>query len=165
MFNLIMRWFDWGDGNASMPLDRLFEYTDNHVADQFRDNGNALLDRIARLPCLFMTEGRGDEVARVGSIIRPRIANREIYFEFVLDADVAPLQNHVVYENRHALDMPVDFEFSRNHWAMKDVDLYRFLFRDAQPRRQRPSVFRLEDHENIEPTLGPVKNQQNWFDP
>jgi hypothetical protein len=153
MFNLIMRWFDWADGNGTIGLDRLFEYTDNQVADMFRENGNVLLDRMARLPCLFMNEGRGDELAYVGSVLRPRVVNREIHFEYVLDAEVAPLQNRVIYANRNSLDMPEDFEFSRNHWAIKNVDLFRFLFRNAQPRRQRPTVFRIEHHENIEPTL------------
>lgn len=153
MFNLIMRWFEWGNRNATIGLDRLFEYTEAEVANQFRVDGNPLLDRMARLPCLFMNEGRGDEPAFVGSIIRPRIANREIHFEYVVDAEVPPLQNRVIYANRNALDMPEDFEFSRNHWAVKDVDLYRFLFRNNQPKRQRPSVFRIEDFENIEPTL------------
>jgi hypothetical protein len=49
--------------------------------------------------------------------------------------------------------MPEDFEFSRNHWAVKDVDLYRFLLRNVRPRRQRPTVFRIEEHEQIEPAL------------
>lgn len=153
MFNLIMRWFEWGNRNATIGLDRLFEYTEDQVADQFRVDGNILLDRLARLPCLFMNEGRGDEEAFVGSVIRPRIANREIHFEYTVDADVPPLQNRVIFANRNALDMPQEFEFSRNHWAVKDVDLYRFLFRNNQSRRQRPSVFRIEDFERIEPTL------------
>ncbi|WP_246721578.1 hypothetical protein [Rhizobium leguminosarum] len=63
------------------------------------------------------------------------------------------IQNSLLYANRVALDMPRDFEFSRNHWAVKDVDLYRFLLRNIRPRRQRPTVFQLPDHENIEPTL------------
>ena len=49
--------------------------------------------------------------------------------------------------------MPNDFEFSRNHWAVKDVDLYRFLLRNIRPRRQRPTVFQISEHESIEPTL------------
>ena len=49
--------------------------------------------------------------------------------------------------------MQQDFEFSRNHWAVKDIDLYRFLLRNVRPRRQRPTVFRIEEHEQIEPTL------------
>jgi hypothetical protein len=59
----------------------------------------------------------------------------------------------MVYENRVGLDMPEDFEFSRNHWAVKDVDLYRFLLRSVRPRRQRPTVFQIPEHENIEPAL------------
>jgi hypothetical protein len=153
MFNLIMRWFEWGNRNATIGLDRLFEYTEDQVANQFRADGNILLDRLARLPCLFMNEGRGDEEAFVGSVIRPRIASREIHFEYTIDTEVPPLRNSVIYANRNALDMPQDFEFSRNHWAVKDVDLYRFLLRNNQPRRQRPSVFRIEDFERIEPTL------------
>ena len=46
-----------------------------------------------------------------------------------------------------------DWEFHRTHWAVKDVDLYRVLLRNAQPRRQRPTVFQLPEHENIEPSL------------
>lgn len=46
-----------------------------------------------------------------------------------------------------------DFEFSHNHWAVKDVDLYRFLLRNVRPRRQRPTIFQIPEHENIKPVL------------
>jgi hypothetical protein len=131
----------------------MFEYTETHVAAHFNADGQPLLDRLSQLPCLFMTEGTGDEVCRVGQINRARIANREIIFEYTLDADVPPLQNSLIYASRLILDMPQDFEFSRNHWAVKNVDLYRFLLRSIRPRRQRPTIFRIEDHERIEPTL------------
>ena len=49
--------------------------------------------------------------------------------------------------------MPVDFEFSQHHWAVKDVDLYRFLFRNIRPHRQRPTIFQILEHESIEPDL------------
>lgn len=153
MFNLIMRWFDWDDGQASMPVGRLFEYTEPHLTAQFSEDGQPLLDRLSRLPCLFMAEGTGDETCHVGLISRARIANREVIFEYVPDPDIPPLRNDLIYANRLALDMPQDFEFSRNHWAVKDVDLYRFLLRNVRPRRQRPTVFRITEHEQIEPTL------------
>ncbi|ATW05718.1 hypothetical protein [Sphingorhabdus sp. YGSMI21] len=153
MFNLIMRSVPWNTGNETMEVGRVFEYTEDSVADQFRTADGIDLDSLARLPCLFMQEGTGDEIAYVGSIIRARIVNGEVRFEYAIDPDVAPLRNILIYANRHSLDMPRDFEFSRNHWAVKEVDLYRFLLRNAQPRRQRPTVFRIEDHENIEPTL------------
>jgi len=153
MFNLVMKWFDWANPATSMPVARMFEYTDRHIADQFRDGNTPLLDKLTRLPCLFMNEGRGDEVCRVGSITHLRLANGEVHFNFVLDPDVPPLQNSLVWANRNRLDMPEDFEFSRNHWALKEVDLYQFLLRNTNTRRQRPSVFQISEHENIEPEM------------
>lgn len=154
MFNLIMRWFEWGHDNAgTLPLGRMFEYTEDHLTEQFRVEGVPQLDRLMRLPCLFMNEGVDDQVCRVGTITRARIVNREVVFEYALDPDVPPLLNSVIYANRNSLDMPADFEFSRNHWAIKEVDLYRFLLRNLRPRRQRPTVFDIAEHENIEPEL------------
>jgi hypothetical protein len=153
MFNLIMRSFDWDNGREVMPVGRFFEYTDDHIADQFRQDGNLLLDRLTALPCLFMPEGIQNQIACVGQINRARLAGREVSFEYTIDAEVPQLQNSMIYANRLALDMPHDFEFSRNHWAVKDVDLYRFLLRNVRPRRQRPTVFQIPEHEGIEPTL------------
>lgn len=154
MFNLIMLNVDWeNNGRTAMPVGRIFEYTDNHLVDQFRQDGALLLDRLTAQPCLFLQEGTGNEVAYVGQINRARLVGTDLSFEYAFDADVPPLQNSVIYANRMALDMPQDFEFSRNHWAVKDVDLYRFLLRNVRPRRQRPTVFQIAEHENIEPAL------------
>ncbi len=155
MFNLIMRYGQWENaGHATISLGRMFEYTEERLATIFQDTNNIpLLDRLAQMPCLFMQEGREDEVARVGSIFRARIVNGEVEFEYSLDPEVPPLLNRNIYLNRLPLHMPHDFEFSRNHWAIKDVDLFRFLLRSVRPRRQRPTVFNISEHENIEPTL------------
>lgn len=153
MFNLIMRWFDWAGGIGTMPIGRMFEYTEDHVADLFRQERLPFLDRLTGLPCLFMGEGKGDEVCHVGTITRARVANGEVHFDFALDREVPPLTNATIFAGRRQLDMLSDLEFSRNHWAVKDVDLYRFLMRNVRPGRQRPRVFQLPDHENIEPQL------------
>jgi hypothetical protein len=154
MFNLIMRGAtNWDTGRETMPLDRIFEYTEPHLSSLFKPNNNLLLDQINKLPCLFMQEGTRDELAYVGQINRSRIVGKEVSFEYTLDAEIPPLKNSLIFANRAALDMTVDFEFSRNHWAIKDVDLYRFLLRNVRPRRQKPTVFQIAEHENIEPTL------------
>jgi hypothetical protein len=153
MFNLIMRSSDWDSGRESMPLGRLFEYTEKHIAAQFWQDTNLLLDRLSALPCLFMNEGTQNELAHVGQINRARIVGQEISFEFSIDPDVPALANDMLYANRLALNMRHDFEFSRNHWAVKEVDLYRFLLRTVRPRRQRPTVFQITEHENVEPAL------------
>jgi hypothetical protein len=153
MFNLIMRGRDWSTGRETMPIDRMLEYTEDHVANQFRSGRDLLLEKLTVLPCLFAAEGMHDELAYVGQINRARLTGGEVSFEFSLHQEVPPLQNAVLYANRMALDMPHDFEFSRNHWAVKDVDLYRFLLSNTRPRRQRPAVFQIPEHEGIEPTL------------
>ena len=153
MFNLLMFNVDWVSGRVTVPIGRMFEYTGDHITDQFRQNGSPLIDRLTALPCIFCEEGTTDEIAYVGHINRTRITGRDLSLEVRFDAEVPPLQNSMIYANRAELDMPHDFEFSRNHWAVKDVDLYRFLLRNVRPRRQRPTVFQIPEHENIEATL------------
>lgn len=154
MFNLLMFNVEWPSGRVTVPMGRMFEYTDEHVAAQLRDsNGNPLLERLTSLPCLFCEEGTAGEAAYVGRINQARIVGREIALEVSFDADVPALQNSMLHANRMELDMRHEFEFSRNHWAVKDVDLYRFLLRNVRPRRQRPTVFQILEHENIEPAL------------
>jgi hypothetical protein len=154
MFNLIMRSVSsWDIGRETMPLDRVLEYTEESISNYFKQGGILSLDQLIKLPCLFMQEGTQNELAYVGQINRARIAGKEVSFECTLDKEVPPLPNSIFFAKRAELDMPVEFEFSRNHWAVKNVDLYRFLLRNVRPRRQLPTVFQIPEHENIEPTL------------
>ncbi|GIL17270.1 MAG: hypothetical protein BroJett040_10210 [Oligoflexia bacterium] len=153
MFNLLMFNVDWPSGRVKIPIARMFEYTESEIANSFRNGSDLLLDRLISLPCLFCVEGVADEVAYVGQINRARVVGKEVSLEVSFDTDIPPLHNRMIHANRTGLDMPEEFEFSRNHWAVKDVDLYRFLLRNVRPRRQRPVVFQISEHENIEPTL------------
>lgn len=151
MFNLIMGSApDSPSGEDTISLGRVFEYTDDHIAKQFQRDSLPNLDELRKLPCLFMQEGTGNEIARIGIINHARIAGGKIIYEYALDADVAPLPNSTIYQNRIALDMSRDWEFSRHHWAIKDVDLYRFLLRNIRPRRPQPKVFHIPEYENID---------------
>lgn len=157
MFNLLMFNVDWAVGRVSIPLGRIFEYTDEHISAQFRDgSNNLLLDRLTSLPCLFCEEGITNKTAYVGQINRVRITGKDMSLEISVDTEVLPLQNSIMYANRTQLDMSHDFEFSRNHWAIKNVDLYRFLLRTFRTRRQRPTVFEIAEHETIDPDIASV---------
>ena len=136
-----------------MSLARIFEHTNPALADGFRDGTSPLLDKLAALPCLFMREGRGDEVARVGSLHRPRLVGRDVSFDVRFDPDVPPIANRLIFENRHEFEMPEEFEFSRGHWAVKDADLYRLLMRHMRPRGRTPVVFHIAEYEEVEPDL------------
>ena len=132
---------------------RLFEYTDDEIITQFKDNDKVLFDNLGNLPCLFVAEGMGNQLARAGSITRARIVGREISFDCAFEPDIPPLLNSTIAARAMEFGISNEFEFSRTHWAVKDVDLYRVLLRNFQPRRQRPRVFTIPEHENIEPVL------------
>lgn len=153
MFNLIVRSSDWDASSETMPLERVFEYTDKNVEKNFSQDGVVNFNKLAHLPCLFMQEGTGNELAYVGHISGTKINGNEVSFGYALDNNVPPIPNSTIYANRIKLNMPNDYEFSRNHWAVKDVDIYQFLFCNINPRRQRPKVFGIAEHENIEANL------------
>jgi len=148
-----MKGMPWGAGRDTVILSRLFEYTDDEIVAMFKDDDKILLNKLIQLPCLFMQEGTGDQIARVGTIIRARVSAKEVSIEYTYELDIPSPLNSTIYANATEFDMPHEFEFSRTHWAVKDVDLYRVLLRNFQPRRQRPSVFTITEHEKIESVL------------
>ena len=83
MFNLLMFNVDWSAGRVTVPLGRIFEYTDAHISAQFRDGSNdLLLDRLTSLPGLFCEEGTTNETAYVGQINRARITGNDLLLKF-----------------------------------------------------------------------------------
>ena len=155
MFNLLVRGAGWNpDGRDTMPLERVFEHTEEAVIRQFRGDGEETrYDRLLWLPCVFLAEGTDDEQARVGRIVRARPSGRDMALEYVFDPGVPPLTNAAIRAVQQDFGITERGEFSRTHWAVKDVDLYQTLLRHVRPRRQRPTVFTIDEHERIEPTL------------
>jgi hypothetical protein len=153
MFNLIVKGDAWAaNGRDTILASRVFESTEQELVLKFKPGGQLDVPLLSALPTLFLQEGQGAEIARVGSITRARIVGREISLDYTFDLGVPSLLNSYLHAIAAELDT-TDFEFMHTHWAVKDVDLYRVLVRNAQPRRQRPTVFQLAEHENIEPSL------------
>lgn len=155
MFNLLVSGRGWAQARDDMFADRLFEYTESRLIERFRARGQVDFAALAALPALFLDETHGngeDQVARVGAVTRARYGVREIQLEYSIDASVPPLTNAMVAGMARDLDIQ-EFEFSRTHWAVKDVDLYRALFQNLQPRKPRSRVFALTEPERIEPSL------------
>lgn len=156
MFNVIMRHFEWDEGSSSMRLERMFEDTEAHLREQFKDGDLPNLKRLTKLPCLFISEGTGDQICRVGTISRARISAGEVTFDYTLDPDIPSFRNAQLFARKGLLDMSTDnhnWYWSRNHWAVKDVDLYRVLLAVTQPKRQRPTAFEIPDDEEIDRKL------------
>jgi len=153
MFNLIVKAGGWAEGRDTILASRVFEYTDAPLIERFRPGGQLDLPALMALPTLFVQEGYSSQVTHVGTITRARMVGENVALEYTYDLDVPALLNEALRGFMAELDIGHDFEFSRTHWAVKDVDLYRVLLRNTQQRRQRPTVFQLTDYENIEPTL------------
>lgn len=153
MFSILMRYQPFQEQGDSIEVGRVFEYTEETLREQFSDGENPDLDQLIRLPCVFMEEGREDQVARVGYINEATQVGGMIRFSFRCDPDIAPIRNSEIYARQNEFHMPHDFEFSRSHWAVKNVDLFRLLLRGANPVRQRPRVFDLADYEEIQAQL------------
>lgn len=155
MFSLLVAGAGWNPGRDTMLASRLFEYTEDSVADHFRlPDGTPDLEALCRLPAVFMaeTEYSEDQVVRVGTILRAKVIGTDIHLEYVYDPEIPALSNADIENLRVELEL-AKYELSRTHWAVKDIDLFRTLLRAGLPRRQQPKVFRLDEPERIEPTL------------
>ncbi len=154
MFNMIVKYNAWADGRDTIPASRVFESTEDHLVAQFKPNGQLDFPALVALATLFVQEssGQGNEVARVGTITHARLSGSNVTLDYAYDLGIPGIPNRAL--QGFAGDLAVDdFEFSRTHWSVKDTDLFRVLVRRAQPKRQKPTVFNLLDHENIEPTF------------
>lgn len=155
MFNLIVKGTSWAEGRDSVPTERLFEYTDNEIAARFKSEDQVDVTSLMALPTLFVEESyrEGAQLANVGFLSRIRSTGKKIMLEYHYDLSVPAIPNKILEGFASELDINDRFEFSRTHWAVKNVDLFRVLLRNAHPRRHKPSVFRIAEQERIEPTL------------
>jgi hypothetical protein len=154
MFNMIVKYSAWEGGHDEFSAGRVFEYTGDHLVARFKPDGQLDFRALAALPTLFVQEssGQGNEIARVGTITRARLLGPNVMLDYTYDLGISGIPNKALQASAGDLDIN-DFEFSRTHWSVKDTDLFRVLLRGAQPKRLKPAVFNLPDHENIEPTL------------
>lgn len=123
---------------------RVFKYTAAELSEKFIPNGVLDVAAVTALPTLLMEEGTDDQVAGVAWLSRIVEKGHDYEFSYTLDPDIPKLTNSEVYELRSELEMD-EFEFSTNHWAVKDVDLFRALYRKRFASQSKSTVFELSD--------------------
>ena len=158
MYNLLVAGAGWSGQRDRLGAERLLEHTEPSLKERYRPGGQPDFASLIALPSLFLAESdaRPDEqVVRLGSVTRVRNAGRDLVIEYLYDPPISGLTNATLQELADELQID-DWEFSRTHWAVKEVDLCRVLLREVQPRPRRPRVFSIADPEKIEPTLAAV---------
>ena len=161
MFHLLVKGDTWPRATVSFDPDRVInvrECTDAAIVEQFKPKGVLDSARIARLPALFVSEigGPGKQQARVGDIIRARLVGGEVTIDYTFDSDIPPIPNSTLKKLSTDLSIQIHrphWELNHSHWSIKDVDLFRVLFRNQAPARLSPKVFTLDDLEEVDDRL------------
>lgn len=154
MFNFLVSGQEITSPRGSLVLgaDRVFNHTDRELEARYMPGGDLDPAAVMALPTIFTNESNGDPsspvVARVGKITKVRRGPKEYQIEYALDTDVLPIANSTLESLAVDLHFVVTKkffdDFHTNHWAIKDVDLFRVLFTHGIGRT-RPAIFKLPE--------------------
>lgn len=165
MYNLLI-----GLRGGPARAERVVEYTDDGVMSYIAPAGKVDPARLVNLPTLVMPE-LGDsssrQVARIGHIENLAFTGADYTYRFVPNPDIGEISTSRIEAAAGALDIKVGgWEFTRTHWAVKDVDLYRVLRESIAGVRLAPRVFRFPAEISHDPTLVAVMMPfHDSFDP
>lgn len=141
MYNLLI-----GLHDGTARAERVGEFTNAEVMSYVAPLGTVVPSRLLRLPTLMMPE-LGDstsrQVARIGHIEDLTLTGTDYTYRFVPNPDIGEIATGRIEASAQALNINVrGWEFTRTHWAVKDVDLYRVLRESIAGARLTPRVFR-----------------------
>lgn len=135
---------------------RVGEHTDSPVLEYVAPDGQVDLTRLVHLPTLVMPEirnSRARQVARVGHVEDLTVFTPKQYrFRFVANPEVPEFSTERIVEIADRLQI-TEWEFTRTHWAVKDVDLYRELHESITGIKLTPRVFRFPTEVARDPNL------------
>lgn len=149
MYSLLVshQFKDWDGGAFRFDKGRFLEFTSEAIREQLRTLSIEAIECLISWPCVLMEEGRAEEVVRIARILDLsdlRDLGREIRLTVRLYPSKSPILNDDVWRVRDDLDIE-QFEFNRNHWAVKERDLF--------------SVLRAAGHELDTSAVGPLKEK------
>lgn len=165
MYNLLV-----GLRDGSARAERVVEFTDAEVMSYVAPAGKVDPSRLLNLPTLVMPE-LGDsssrQVARIGHIENLTLTGADYTYRFVPNPDIGEIATGRIETAAQALNINVrGWEFTRTHWAVKDVDLYRVLRESIAGVRLTPRVFKFPVEVPPDPLLVAVMMPfDSAFDP
>lgn len=151
MYNLLMTAGedDWDNPTWSLSTGRYLEHTVPMLRERFNSLTADVVEQLKGMPTLFAYEEFRDQPARVGRITDIQQLQHELRVTLALDPAVAPIPQEVLSSIYQNLDVNVrNWESSRTHWAVKDVDLVNVLMSanllsvaQLPPQPRPPKVF------------------------
>jgi len=150
VFNLIVSGRVGHDQKGFIPVGRVFEHTSEQIKAQFMANEEIDINAAMTLPTLLMEEGWGNEVARIAQLSGIQRSGIDYQLTYSIDHKMPKLTNADIMGLLIELEIN-KYELTRNHWAIKNADLFRVLLNRNMDSRPSPSVFQLSDNP-VDPT-------------
>lgn len=128
MYSLIVsgQFEEWEGKTFRFDKSRFLEYTSGVIKEQLRPISIEAIECLKSWPCVLIQEGRAEEIVRIARITELSVLGRELRVTVNLCPSDAPFINDHLWRVRDELDIE-QFEFSRNHWAVKERDLFSVL--------------------------------------
>lgn len=104
---------------------RFLEYTDPSLEAELKTLSKEAREALCSWPMIVMTEGETDEEAFVVFADRVGSQSKDVVVR-LREGEYGPILNEQLWKLRRQLDI-ADWEFSRSHWAVKQVDLGEVL--------------------------------------
>lgn len=155
VYNLIIKYQPWGNVRDRLDMQRIFESTDGLLAQRFNPLNADDRRALTELPTLLVQErgGQGSPCGQVATIHRALSDGGFMNLEYAFDADIPPIPTNRLMAAQANFGVGDDFEWSRTHWAIKEVDLFRAVLKTAPAKRLQPKVFRLNEHDATDDAL------------
>ncbi len=128
MYNLLVshEFKDRREGAFSISRSRFLEYTSDSISTQLWPLSVEANDCIQSWPCILMQEGRGQEEAYIVKIMDIEVTSANVKFSITSIPSESVFRNADLWKIRDNLDIE-QFEFNRNHWSIKNRDLFPIL--------------------------------------
>jgi hypothetical protein len=115
-----------GPNVITLATERFLEYTSGSISGPLSSLSIEAMESLKSWPCLLMEEGRGQETAFLRRISSIDSDGGEVRVSSSPVPTLVEMTNDDLWKLRSQLDIG-EFEFSRNHWAVKQRDLLPVL--------------------------------------
>lgn len=117
----------WDGTPGIFDLSRcLREYTDDKLKERYAQLSDENISQLQLYPCLFAYESACDKPAKLGHLTRITKRGHRVRVEYAIETDSPELPSDDLARLEWDLDIG-NWEMSRTHWALKDVDLHTVL--------------------------------------